>query len=240
MKLIAHRGASGTFPENTLAAFRGALALGCREIEIDVRQNKSGSLVVLHDGDLKRVAGVEECVGDLTDAELGQLDVGSWFSGSFSGARVPTVAAVLSELPNDCEIHFDIKNATPSYPRHIEKILNAVTGLPRWQERCTFSSEHGSLLEDLRRHAVELRLGYQPRETPLDEALALTERYRVESLRLRYDRLTPEWVERAHERGLEVYVYTVNEEIQLQRLARLGVDRVFSNFPNLQYMKETA
>jgi glycerophosphoryl diester phosphodiesterase len=78
--IIAHRGASALAPENTLAAFRRAIADGAEGIEFDVRLAKDNVPVVIHDADLKRVGARNGSVGEYTSAELGKIDVGSWFN----------------------------------------------------------------------------------------------------------------------------------------------------------------
>jgi len=78
--IIGHRGASAVAPENTMAAFREAIAAGCDGIEFDVRLTRDGVPVIIHDSTLRRTAGLAARVADLTWAELEQVDVGSWFA----------------------------------------------------------------------------------------------------------------------------------------------------------------
>src|SRR5262245_20012933 len=104
--IIAHRGDSIHAPENTLAAIRAAVEAGADGVEFDVRLAKDGVPVVIHDASLKRVAGVDLKVADLTSAELGTIDVGSWFNArrprrakpEYSRERVPTMAQVMRTL----------------------------------------------------------------------------------------------------------------------------------------------
>ena len=81
--IIAHRGASALAPENTLAAFRKAIEDGAEGIEFDVRLSKDGKAVVFHDADLKRIAGRDEKIIDLSFAELQKIDMGTWFNRVF-------------------------------------------------------------------------------------------------------------------------------------------------------------
>ncbi|NEE17929.1 glycerophosphodiester phosphodiesterase, partial [Streptomyces sp. SID7499] len=104
--VVAHRGASGYAPENTLAAVDAADALGIDWVENDVHRTRDGVLVVLHDTDLKRTTDVEQvypdrapwAVKDFTAAELAKLDAGSWFGTQFTGARVPTLTQFLHRV----------------------------------------------------------------------------------------------------------------------------------------------
>src|SRR5690625_4265485 len=106
MIVVAHRGASGYAPENTLAALRLARERGADMAEIDVRQTADGALVVLHDASLRRTTDVAEIyphrrtwnVRDFTLAELRRLDAGSWFGARFAGERIPTLQECLQVL----------------------------------------------------------------------------------------------------------------------------------------------
>ncbi len=110
--LIAHRGASGYCPENTLASFSRALQMGATAIEFDVQQTKDGRLVVIHDFDLKRVGGLKRRVGAMTYTELSQVDVGSWFDPRFKGERVPLLEELLDLADGKAELHLEVKNGT--------------------------------------------------------------------------------------------------------------------------------
>ena len=106
MLIIAHRGASAEAPENTLAAFRRAIELGADGVEFDVRLAADGVPVVIHDATLKRTAGIDRRVADITSAELARLDVGSWFNRhhghladeAYALERIPTLERVLDFL----------------------------------------------------------------------------------------------------------------------------------------------
>jgi glycerophosphoryl diester phosphodiesterase len=93
--LIAHRGGATEAPENTLAAFRHALSLGIRYVELDVQMSSDGELVVIHDETLDRTTSGSGPVGDHTYEELRRLDAGSWFAPEYAGERIPTLREVL-------------------------------------------------------------------------------------------------------------------------------------------------
>jgi len=97
--ISAHRGASATHPENTLAAFREAVRLGAHQIEFDVRMTKDGHLVLMHDAAVKRTTNGSGLVSRLTLAEIRALDAGSWKGRQFAGERVPTFEETLAMMP---------------------------------------------------------------------------------------------------------------------------------------------
>jgi len=96
--IIAHRGASASAPENTLAAFRAAVDAGADGIEFDVQLAADGVPVVIHDTDLRRTASVDKRVADLTSLQLSKTDVGSWFAAQFRIETVPTLEQTLHLL----------------------------------------------------------------------------------------------------------------------------------------------
>src|SRR5258706_16292065 len=96
MLVIAHRGASGNAPENTLAAFRKAVALGATFIETDLHLSRDAHFVAIHDATVNRTTNGQGAVHDMTLAELRRLDAGSWFGSGFGGEWMPTLEKLLA------------------------------------------------------------------------------------------------------------------------------------------------
>lgn len=95
MLVIAHRGASGYAPENTIAAFRKAVAMGVTFIETDLHLSRDARFVAIHDGTLDRTTNGKGAVHEFTLADLRKLDAGSWFGSEFAGERIPTLEEIL-------------------------------------------------------------------------------------------------------------------------------------------------
>ena len=93
--VIAHRGASGHAPENTLAAFKRAIALGATFIETDLQLSRDSRFVAIHDDAVSRTTNGQGKVHDLSLADLRRLDAGSWFGSEFTGERIPTLEEIL-------------------------------------------------------------------------------------------------------------------------------------------------
>src|SRR5438477_9822141 len=96
MLVIAHRGASGNAPENTMAAFKKAVALGANFIETDLQLSRDARLVAIHDATVNRTTNGQGTVHDMTLTELRRLDAGSWFGSEFAGERIPTLDEILA------------------------------------------------------------------------------------------------------------------------------------------------
>jgi len=107
--ICAHRGASHTHPENTLAAFHEALRLGAHMIEFDVRRTRDGELVLMHDRTVNRTTDGKGAVANLTLAELRELDAGSWKGEEFAGEGVPTLDEALAMMPENVWLNVHLK-----------------------------------------------------------------------------------------------------------------------------------
>ncbi len=127
MLVIAHRGASGHAPENTLAAFKRALGLGATFIETDLQLTRDSRFVAIHDPTVNRTTNGQGKVHDMTLAELRRLDAGSWFGSAFAGERVPTLDEILEfSKKNDAVFYLELKQILAGL-RRIEPTL--MTGL---------------------------------------------------------------------------------------------------------------
>jgi len=234
MKLIAHRGASGTHPENTMAAFQAAWKAGVTSFEFDVQRAKDGTLVVVHDDTLERTGGDSRAVRDLTAAQLKALDAGAWFDSSFRGERIPTLEELVAATPASCELQLEIKQADPIYPAIEKDVLAFLDAHPGVKARTSVSSFHHDTLKALRRLDPTVRIGLLPGRLSIDPAFALAQELAAESIHVKLERLTPDWAARAKAAGLKLYVYTIVAPAQASRAAALGADGIFSNFPDLK------
>jgi glycerophosphoryl diester phosphodiesterase len=226
---IAHRGASGRAPENTHAAFAAALALGAEAIELDCQLSADGELVVIHDETLERTTDGTGAVGDRTAAELARLDAGAWFDPAYRGERIPRLADVLAQVRERVTLNVEIKTARDT--GRIEPKLAALVADARATAWVVFSSFQWDMLRNMRATAPWARLGVLCDEDPRLRATAM-------ALELGAEAIAPgrRWVDRrvveeAHVRGLGVWVWTVNEPGEIRRLAALGVDALFSDWP---------
>ncbi len=229
--VLGHRGASADAPENTLAAFRLALEQGADGVELDVWRCRSGEVVVHHDVDTARVAGVAHRLGSTRWAELRRLDVGSWKGQRFAGERIPLLAEVLEALPS-AVVNVELKST--GWPDL--SLARAVAGILRdagAEERCLVSSFDYVLL-------AAFRLAARAVGTGILFAARPRWRWRAEAgLRAVFPRAVHPQAELATEaqvarwrgRGLEVNVWTVDAADEVSRLAALGVSTLITNRP---------
>lgn len=232
MLLIAHRGASGHAPENTMASFRRALGMGARAIELDVHQTLDHELVVAHDDDLRRCGCDRRRLKNLHWDEASQVDVGSWFDPRFAAERLPRLGDVYDLLPPGVELHLELKHGSRVYPGIEERALDLVHKRGALSRTLISSFDHQALYS-VRSLDAQARLGYLMGLTTLRTALREMTDIAAESLNCSMRQAQPRLVKAAHDRGFRVLVYTVNTPADRDRLVRVGVDGVFSNYPEL-------
>lgn len=221
MKIIAHRGASGEAPENTLAAIALAIAQGADAIEIDVHLCQ-GQLVVIHDHHVDKTTNGSGPVTDFTLADLQQLDAGN-------GEQVPTLWQVLELAAARVEFNIELKGHGSDEP--LPALLQqAITELGYRPEQFIVSSFHHPMLARFHRNAPQYAIGALTACCPLDLAQFATD-LDADTLHVEAEMVSQELVADAKARGLAVYVYTVDRPKLLQELQSLGVDGVFTNYP---------
>lgn len=222
VQCIAHRGFAEIYPENTLAAVRGATRSGADAVEIDVRRCGSGELVVCHDETVDRVTDQTGAVADFSHEELASLDVLG------SGEGVPTLEAVVAELPAGVDLDVEVKEQ--GLVAEVCEILADVSGwwLSSFDPEVLATAERARGATEGDRDSVPTGLLAGPEaEDPIATATGLGCR----ALHPHVDLCTPEFFGEANEAGLAVNAWTVKSERTARRLAGVGVDGVIANAP---------
>jgi len=220
--VIAHRGARGHAPENTLAAFDKALQLGASWVELDV-QLHAEKLWVFHDTRLERCTDGKGWLADHKPGALRKLDAGG-------GQRIPFLHEVLHRLAGRASVNVELKTAGGTAAAVATALREALAS--GWKaEQFLVSSFHLPELREFKRRMPEIPLGVLLCGVPLNLAAFATQ-LGAQVVSLDRDFADPELIANAHERGMKVYVFTVNEREDLARFRALGVDGVFTDFPD--------
>jgi len=221
--VIAHRGASGELPENTLPAYELAVAQGSDMIEIDLHTTRDGAIVITHDEELEGLGGSGE-VADATLEEVRALDAGD-------GATVPTLEEVLDVFGGRIPFNLELKRGTRAeYPGMEAAAYQAVAGRGLLEETL-FSSFYDPVLRTLREVAPEVRIALLISRKFPQGGVERARKLGAEALNPERPVVNRELVESAHGEGLAVYVFTVDEPDEMHRLLDLGVDGLFTNHP---------
>jgi glycerophosphoryl diester phosphodiesterase len=230
MDVIAHRGNSGAAPENTLAAFRQVAETGAQGAEFDVQLSRDGVPVVIHDEKLERTSTGTGWVGEHTAAELHALDAGRWFGPAFAGERIPTLEEVLNVfLGTPLRLIIELKTNRIPYPGLAALTVALVRRLGMTGQTVVSSFNHATLLE-ARAAAPEMEYAALVSDR-LIEPWVYARRHGFAALHPRASAVDAEVVERCHQAGLKVRVWTVDDPVECARLERLGVDAVITNHP---------
>lgn len=224
--VIAHRGASGVAPENTLAAFRRAVEIGADMVELDVQLSRDGQVMVFHDDSLERTTDGSGLLAAQDCAALQRLDAGGWFAPAFRGERIPTLAAALAACP--LRINVELKApGTEALAAATLSVVRAAGAL----DRVVFSSFQPSLLEATRARAPEARLAVLWNWGPFPDALRLSERVGARAVHIRKDLVSPEVGSLAAQSGVALCAWTVNDTGEGAELLRRGVTGLFTDHP---------
>ncbi|WP_284690956.1 glycerophosphodiester phosphodiesterase [Propioniciclava coleopterorum] len=228
-KVWAHRGASGSSPENTLPAFEMAIEQGADGLEFDVQLTRDDHVVVIHDETLERTTDGRGWVADHSLEDLRRLDAGAGHEG-FEGVRIPTLAEVFDLVRDaDVRLNVELKNSRIPYQGLEERVLAIIDDYGLADRVIVSSFDHNSL-RGLAESGTTLPLGIlysEPLWRPWNYAVKLG----ASALHPSLSATRPKVVERSHEAGLEVNVWTVNEPVEVERVRDLGVDALITNFP---------
>ena len=226
VQVTAHRGHARAAPENTLSAMRKAIESGAEYAEMDVQLTADGKVVLLHDRDLKRVAGVSRRLDELSYDEVRQLDVGSWFDPAFSGEYVPTLAEVIALCRGKIRLNIELKFFGPDR-RLVREVVDIVRE-HNFESDCLVTSLDYDALLEVRQRDPRLRTGII-----VAHALGDINRLEVDVLSVRADFLSDQMLRSAHGDGKKVHVWTVNEARQMFGLMKRGVDNIITSDPDL-------
>ncbi len=234
--VIAHRGFSGTRPENTLAAVKAAIEVGADMVEVDVTLTADGQVVCIHDETVDRTTNGSGPVTSYDLEELQRLDAGSWFSSQWAGETIPTMAEVLEVAKGRVLVNIEIKSevVTPEAEGGIaEKVVRLINEM-KMSDQVIVSSFEPLALQHVRAidpsivtaslFNKDIHRGWAPSDVvnPVDSR----------ALNISQKRVTPALMDQCRTSEIPVGVYTVNKKRNMRKMIRLGVQAIFTNHPD--------
>jgi len=227
---VAHRGASGNYPENTLLAFQRALEIGVDEIEIDLHFSRDGQLVAMHDSTVDRTTNGTGAITNLTFSEIKALDAGSWFGQRFRDERVPTWEEVLDLVHGQVKLNVHLKKSHDPSGDYKHAIVRGLRDFRMVNDSILLCDD-----ESVRHFAsiapsIECRVGRGQRtaEEYIQQSVAMG----LRSLQPGRDITTLDFVQRAHLAGLSVHVFYADTPEDIRSYIEIGVDGILTNYPD--------
>ena len=216
--VIAHRGASGHAPENTLLSYQKALELGAHMIELDVHETVDGNVVCIHDSTLDRTTNGSGEVHSFTYKELLDLDAGK-------GEQIPLLEDVIKFASGKLQVNIELKTMG------IEKdILDIVERHGMFQDIMISSFFHGSLVTV--RELSELVVIAILVDKPMEELVSYAMEFNTNAINPHHQLVSHELIQDAHKVGLKVYPWTVNDSQTMMKLLATGIDGLITDFPD--------
>jgi glycerophosphoryl diester phosphodiesterase len=235
LKVIAHRGASGDAPENTLAAIKLAWELNADGVEIDLRLSADNCPILFHDADLQRIAGVNLSIRHQTLESLRQYDVGQWKDPKWKGEKIPTLDTVISAIPNDKILLLELKEGPELIPAIERTFMSASVNMNNlWF--MSFDLSTVSQVKSMHSNWQTLLLVGNPRSDSLRELnskIVDAKNVRANGLGLAnawFDTL--QLIPSINYSQLLLSVWTVNDTVEAQNWASIGAKMITTDFPD--------
>lgn len=231
--VYAHRGARDVAPENTLAAFRAAIAAGADGVECDITRCATGEIVIIHDDTLDRTTNGNGKVQDTPFNDLRRLDAGAWFVKAFAGECIPTLVELLDLAQNMIKVNIEIKGMSAKDDGIEVKVAEMVRRRSMQDSVIISSFNHWALK---RMHQADAELGcallytLSSPKTALERELHILNLVAVHPVHTIIDQDYVDW---AHQQGYLVNVWTVNELADMEKMILLGVDGIITDHPAL-------
>lgn len=220
--IIGHRGAMGHETENTLASVQKAMDLGVDMIEIDVFKVKSGEIVVFHDENVERLTNGPGRIEDYNYIDLKKLIVDG-------GHKIPMLQDVLKLIDNKVALNIELKGANTA--DRVNHIMTYYIENKGWSaENFIISSFNWDELREMRTLNPNVRLAILTEEDPT-EAIPIAKELNAVAINPYYKNVNLQVANTIREAGLKIYVWTVNEEEDINAMKRIDVDGIITNYP---------
>ena len=226
---VAHRGASGNYPENTLIAFQKALEIGVDEIELDLYLTKDDHLVVMHDPTVDRTTDGTGAIEDLTLPEIKDLDAGRAFGEQFRGERVPTWEEALDLVQGKVRLNVHLKEGGHPDGHYENKVAKALEDFQMVGDSILTCSDASVGIFATIDSQLECRI-FRAGRTP-EEYIRKSVEMGLRTMQPGRDITTRDFVEKAHAAGRIVHVFYADTPEDIRAYIEIGVDGILTNYP---------
>ena len=233
MKIIAHRGFSGIYPENTMLAFRKAIEIGADGIELDVHLSKDGQVMIIHDEALKRTTGLDGVISDYTRAELEKISAGKTKNDEYGFTPIPSLEEYLAFMAEhrDKITNIELKTAPVYYPEIEEKTLELVRKFDL-EKNIIYSSFNWLSIERMQRLGTISETGLLFSGMKLYNQAHIIKSLGINYFHPDFNDLTDEIVKSYLDNKVGLNVWTVNEIEDMKVCLSWNIDGLITNFPD--------
>jgi glycerophosphoryl diester phosphodiesterase len=235
VKIIAHRGASGYAPENTMAAFEEAVKIKADYIELDVQMTRDGELVVIHDIVVDRTTMGKGKVGEFTLAELKELDAGSWLRSEFEAEQIPTLREVLDEFYGKIGILIEFK-APWLYPGIEQEVASLLREYPMknlQEEGIIVQSFDHQSMKKFKRLFPEIPNGiliYKGNHLTYSKLKEFSNY--ANYINPRTDLVTLDLINQVHSNDMKIMIWTLGDPADIDPFVKARVDGIITDYPD--------
>jgi glycerophosphoryl diester phosphodiesterase len=235
--IIAHRGASAYYPENTLPSFEGAIAMGADMVELDVQLTSDKEVVVFHDEKISRCTNGGGKIADHTLAELKKLDAGSWFDKKFQNTRIATLAEVLGVCKNKIAVNIEIKTEAVGkmFFGGIEEECLKIVEQNGMNGHVVFSSFDPRAIMHLKQidNTVTVAVLFEKKHYGSELPSDIIKSVGADAFNCSRAEFNKKWLANIKSNNIPVNIYTVNDEKNMRRFLDMGVSGIFTNNPDI-------
>lgn len=230
--IIAHRGASKSAPENTMAAFQKSYEQGAYGIETDVQLTKDNVPVLMHDITLERTTNTTGYLNKFTYQELLELDAGSWFGKAFVGERIPSLESLLKWVKEKTlYLHLELKNNKLVY-RHMEETVYELLRHYQLLNRTTISSFNSTSLKRLKALSNHMKTAFIISKKRKNAALHARQ-LGANAVHIKYRLLKNKVIKQCREANLDLCVFTVNKPVHMSKCFKNQCNSIITDYPDI-------
>jgi glycerophosphoryl diester phosphodiesterase len=235
--VIAHRGISGRYPENTLLAFQRAIEAGTDWIETDVQTSTDDVVFISHDGTADRCTNGHGLFKDMSIAQVKELDAGSYMGAQFAGERIPTLEEALDFIDERVRLCIEIKGHTTADNLRTAWETVSILKKRNYLQHVVVSSFNHEALRAVKTWEPLIATSLDPE--PQDGSLTPWElcqqvlAYNINAMQHTYQKITPELIEEAHHHGFSLWAWTVNDPDDMRHVVELGVDAIMTDYADV-------
>jgi glycerophosphoryl diester phosphodiesterase len=236
--VIAHRGASAYYPENTMPAFKAAVEMNADMIELDVLLSKDNVPIVFHDKYLDKKSNGQGLLSDHTLSELKKLDAGSWFHEKFKGVQIPTLQEVLEFTSGKIALNIEIKTEAVSAENNtIEKSVIDLVERYNLENEVMISSFDYRAIERVKslNPKIQTALLYERQQSYGREPVDLVKDYKVDAFNFSANECAANWLSQLNTHQIPFFIYTVNDPGMMKSLIEKGAKGIFTDKPDVLY-----